>query len=163
MHGAGSQRHAVSSPTAAPRSRPLERLATGDFDPLLDFELRTFAEKLSLQEGRLGGGVNSLFSTRASLMPHQVRVAHWALHNPFTKGVILADEVGLGKTIEAAIITKELICRGRANRILILVPAKLVSQWRHELIEKINEDFVILSVPEVRRSEANGVNPWAVH
>ena len=103
--------------------RVLERLGCGKFDSLLDFELRTFAEKISLQEGRLGGGVNSLFSTRASLMPHQVRVAHWALHNPFTKGVILADEVGLGKTIEAAIITKELICRGRARRILILVPA----------------------------------------
>jgi len=96
-------------------------------------------------------------------MPHQVRVAHWALHNPFTKGVILADEVGLGKTIEAAMIMKELICRGRAERILILVPAKLVGQWQHELIEKINEDFVVLTGPDVRRSEANGVNSWAAH
>ena len=141
--------------------RVVERLARGEFDSLWDFELRTFAEKISLQEGRLSGGVNSLFSTRASLMPHQVRVAHWALHNPFTKGVILADEVGLGKTIEAAIITKELICRGRARRILILVPAKLVSQWRHELLEKINEDFLILNSSEARRVEAAGLNPWA--
>ncbi len=51
--------------------RVLERLARGEFDSLLDFELRTFAEKISLQEGRLGGGVNSLFSTRASLMPQE--------------------------------------------------------------------------------------------
>lgn len=150
-------------PNEGIRESPLKLLAAGRAGPLLDFELRTFAEKISLQEGRLGGGVNSLFSTRASLMPHQVRVAHWALHNPFTKGVILADEVGLGKTIEAAIVMKELICRGRANRILVLVPAKLVSQWRHELLEKINEDFVVLSGPEVRRFEASRINPWAAH
>lgn len=146
---------------SAGSERVLERLACGEFGSLIDFELRTFAEKISLQEGRLGGGVNSLFSTRASLMPHQVRVAHWALHNPFTKGVILADEVGLGKTIEAAIITKELICRGRARRILILIPAKLTSQWRHELLEKINEDFLVLNSSEARRAGAAGLNPWA--
>lgn len=93
-------------------------------------------------------------------MPHQVRVAHWAVHNPFTRGLVLADEVGLGKTVEAAIILKELICRGKGARILILVPAKLVAQWQHELREKINEEFHVVTGKEVRQLAADARSPW---
>jgi superfamily II DNA or RNA helicase len=142
---------------------PLTELVNGQYGPLLDFELRLFAERISHEQGRLSGAVSALSSTRATLMPHQVRVAHWAVHNPFTRGLVLADEVGLGKTVEAAIIMKELICRGKGSRILILVPAKLVGQWQHELREKINEEFHILTGKEVRELAADSRSPWVEH
>jgi SNF2 family DNA or RNA helicase len=56
---------------------------------------------------------------------------------------ILADDVGLGKTIEAGLIMKELLVRGLARRVLVLCPATLVDQWRSELLEKFREDFAV--------------------
>ncbi len=76
-------------------------------------------------------------------LPHQEATALQVL-GPMKCRAILADEVGLGKTIEAGIIIKELIERGLAHRILILTPASLREQWRLELNEKFDEDFVII-------------------
>lgn len=74
-------------------------------------------------------------------LPHQVDVALRVLRQPMGGRAILADEVGLGKTIEAGIIMKELGVRGMARRVLILAPASLVEQWQAELETKFFEQF----------------------
>jgi len=74
----------------------------------------------------------SLFDAAVDLNPHQIEAALFALESPLSKGVILADEVGLGKTIEAGII----ICQywaERRRRILVLSPASIRKQWALEL------------------------------
>src|SRR6266571_5333550 len=71
-------------------------------------------------------------------LPHQIDVAQRVLRDMGGRA-ILADEVGLGKTIEASIIYKELAIRGLARRALILTPASLVGQWQGELEEKFFE------------------------
>ncbi|HOX38511.1 MAG TPA: SNF2-related protein [Candidatus Brocadiia bacterium] len=125
-----------------------------DFDKLIasrqkatvtDWKLRCRAEELSLVRG---------FDTLISLndididqYSYQLEAARTAL-NKMRGQVILGDEVGLGKTIEAGIIIKELALRGLARRILILTPASLVSQWREELLHKFGERFI-----EGRRAE----------
>ncbi|WEG14296.1 SNF2-related protein [Pullulanibacillus sp. KACC 23026] len=77
------------------------------------------------------------------LLPHQVETAQTVIEKMHGKA-ILADEVGLGKTIEAGLIMKEYMIRGLAKKILILVPASLVLQWAKEL----NQKFFIPAVPQ---------------
>lgn len=82
--------------------------------------------------GRLAG---LLFDAQVEPKPHQVDAALFALQTPFTKGVILADEVGLGKTIEAGIVISQYWAQGQ-RRILIIAPSSLRQQWQQELSEK---------------------------
>lgn len=84
------------------------------------------------QVGKLAG---LLFDAQVEPQPHQVDAALFALQTPFTRGVILADEVGLGKTIEAGIVISQYWAE-RKRRILIIAPASLRQQWRQELDEK---------------------------
>lgn len=86
--------------------------------------------------------IKCITNSRLSLMPHQINVAHRLSEDYFPR-VILADEVGLGKTIEAGIYIKEMMARNLADRILIIVPATLVKQWQFELSNKFNIDFTI--------------------
>ena len=72
---------------------------------------------------------NSIRSANIDLNPHQVDAAIFAFKSPLSRGAILADEVGLGKTIEAGLIIDQLYTEGRQN-ILILVPASLRTQWQ---------------------------------
>ena len=72
---------------------------------------------------------------RVDLNPHQVDAALFALRSPFSRGVLLADEVGLGKTIEAGLVIAQRWAEGR-RRILIIVPSNLRRQWHQELAEK---------------------------
>jgi SNF2 family DNA or RNA helicase len=106
-----------------------------------------------------------LSNSRLDPQLHQVSVALRALEKSRPR-LILADEVGLGKTIEAGLILKELRARMGSDlaRVLIIVPASLVSQWRFELQSKFNEHFVFLDGPEVARIRADrpNENPWAV-
>ncbi|MBW3583536.1 MAG: DEAD/DEAH box helicase [Euryarchaeota archaeon] len=78
---------------------------------------------------------------RIEVLPHQVNAAIRVLNKMGTRA-ILADEVGLGKTIEAGIVMKELIAKGLAERVLILTPASLVTQWKEEMNIKFREDFI---------------------
>src|SRR5690606_2421776 len=75
--------------------------------------------------------------------------------------MILCDEVGLGKTIEAGLVLKEQIARGRVERVLIVCPASLQYQWLYELRSKFNEDFAIVDGPTARMLSRDGTNPWA--
>src|SRR2546423_935294 len=108
-------------------------------------ELRREAERIALAPGfeRL----ITLDANAIKALPHQIDVAQRVLRH-MSGRAILADEVGLGKTIEASIIYKELAIRGLARRVLILTPASLVGQWQGELEEKFFERFDTPSDPD---------------
>jgi SNF2 family DNA or RNA helicase len=108
--------------------------------------LRRAAEELALLPAF--DRLITLDMNRIEELPHQILVAQQALQPPMAGRTILADEVGLGKTIEAGIILKELAVRGLARRILILTPASLVSQWVDEMSEKFFEEFVPIEAPD---------------
>ncbi|MFX1355356.1 MAG: DEAD/DEAH box helicase [Promethearchaeota archaeon] len=98
--------------------------------------------------------IKCITNSRLSLMPHQINVAHRLSEEHFPR-VILADEVGLGKTIEAGIFIKEMMARNLAERILIIVPASLVKQWVFEMSNKFNIEFTIYDgrkINELKRS-----------
>ncbi len=93
----------------------------------------------------------SLFDAQVDLNPHQIEAALFALRSPLSKGVILADEVGLGKTIEAGLV----ICQywaERKRRILVICPASIRKQWALELQEKFNLPAVVLDAKSLRRA-----------
>ena len=107
--------------------------------------LRRAAEQLALMPAF--EQLITLDMNRIEELPHQIRVAQQVLQAPMHGRAILADEVGLGKTIEAGIILKELAIRGLAQRVLILTPASLVTQWVEELQDKFFEDFTPIEKP----------------
>ena len=80
---------------------------------------------------------------QVDLNPHQVEAALFAFRSPLSRGAILADEVGLGKTIEAGIILSQ-IWAERKRKILIIVPSSLRKQWNQELLEKFFLPSIIL-------------------
>ena len=111
-----------------------------------------------------GDSVESLASTlvdsQVDLNPHQVEAALFACRNPLSRGVILADEVGLGKTIEAGLVISQRWAE-RRRRILIIVPANLRKQWHQELQDKFNLQGLILeakSYNAIRKQERQ--NPF---
>jgi len=91
----------------------------------------------------------SLSNAMVDLNPHQVDAALFAFRSPLSRGAILADEVGLGKTIEAGIITSQLWAE-KKRRILIIVPASLRKQWSRELAEKFFIPSVIIESKSYR-------------
>src|SRR3977135_2382083 len=102
------------------------------------YELRREAERIALVPGF--DRLITLDANAIKELPHQIDVAQRVLRDMGGRA-ILADEVGLGKTIEASIIYKELAVRGLARRARILTPASLVGQWQGELEEKFFERF----------------------
>jgi len=90
----------------------------------------------------------ALDAIRTKLVPYnfQMQTALQVI-NEMNANAILADEVGLGKTIEAGLIMKELVLRGEINSILIISPKSLLSQWKTEMAEKFGENFVIANYP----------------
>lgn len=104
----------------------------------------------------------SLGHTRVDVKPHQVSVVHRVVSN-YPHRFLLCDEVGLGKTIEAGMVLKELRSRSLARRCLVIVPANLRRQWQFELKTKFNETFAILdsaTVRYLRQSEGYTGNPF---
>jgi hypothetical protein len=85
---------------------------------------------------------SSLSNSRVEIKPHQVAVLHRVASN-YPHRFLLADEVGLGKTIEAGLVIKELKARGVATRVLVLAPSGIVSQWQFELKTKFSEIFAV--------------------
>ena len=108
------------------------------------YQLRLAAEEL-----RLSRGFDQLICLEeldVEHYEHQIHTAVRALHQMRGRA-LLADEVGLGKTIEAGIIMKELIQRGLVHNVLVLTPASLTEQWREELANKFHEEFTIMDKP----------------
>jgi len=101
-----------------------------------------------------------LFNASVDLNPHQIDAALFALRSPVTKGAILADEVGLGKTIEAGIVLCQYWAEQRRN-LLILCPALLRRQWSIELEEKFDLPSIIVDSQRYREAQRGGViNPF---
>ena len=99
--------------------------------------------------------IKCITNSRLSLMPHQINVTH-RLSEEFFPRIILADEVGLGKTIEAGIYIKEMMARNLAERIIIIVPASLVKQWQFEMKNKFNISFTIYDGKKIKELERKG-------
>ena len=97
----------------------------------------------------------SLFDATVDLNPHQIEAALFALASPLSKGVILADEVGLGKTIEAGIVLCQFWAE-RKRRLLVLCPASLRKQWALELEEKFNLPALVLDAKAYRDAQQAG-------
>ncbi|XWY21974.1 SNF2-related protein [Bisgaard Taxon 45] len=94
--------------------------------------------------------LQGLFNAKVDLNPHQIDSALFALKNPLGRGVLLADEVGLGKTIEAGLVLCQLWAE-RKRRLLVICPAILRKQWANELAEKFGLSCVILDKPLLKR------------
>ncbi len=103
---------------------------------------------------------STIASARVDLNPHQIDAAVFALRSPFSKGVILADEVGLGKTIEAGIVIAQRWAERKRN-ILLILPATLRKQWQGELEEKFGLKSVILESKNFNQRRRQGsANPF---
>ena len=121
-------------------NKPHDRLLNGQVDRLDWFTLRKncLQHQYEQQKSELMG----LTGGRVSLIPHQLYIAEEVGHR-FAPRVLLADEVGLGKTIEAGLIIHQQLVSGRAQRILIIVPESLMHQWLVEMLRRFNLKFSI--------------------
>ncbi len=106
-------------------------------EDITDYQSKYFAHELqrSYANDHVGKLAGLLFDAQVEPKPHQIDAALFALQTPFLKGVILADEVGLGKTIEAGIVISQYWAE-RKRKILIITPSSLRQQWSQELLEK---------------------------
>ena len=136
---------------------PAERLAAAEFGHLEPYGLRL--QSLYLRHAYRFDPLTGLSSARIEPQLHQVFVAH-RVTQKLQPRMILADEVGLGKTIEAGLIIKELRARELLGRVLIIVPASLQLQWQSELKSKFNEDFEILDGAALQYLGRGKANPW---
>jgi superfamily II DNA or RNA helicase len=150
-----------SPPTVLEKIKdPLTKLKNLEFDPPYKFDLLTRATQLSLAFEY--DHLLSLSNSRTNLEPYQVECVHKVI-NSFQQRFLIADDVGLGKTIEAAMILKELAARDRAKRVLIIAPASLTIQWRRELREKFDEHFWIYNsemIRELKKTIPKDMNVW---
>src|SRR5258706_9445948 len=150
-----------------------ERRLLVPFDAVERIERRTRPTRISIGLWRRAcraliadetppGGLRCARRARIELLPHQLEPA-MALVRGLGCRVLLADAVGLGKTIQAGLIVSELRALGAGDRVLILTPAGLRDQWVHELADRFKLDATILDAGGVGRSVAMlpvGVNPW---
>ena len=129
------------------------RLIAGRVDSAEQFEFRL--ETLSRRAESRKSNAFGLMSSRIDLIPHQLRVAEIAASRRPPR-VLLADEVGLGKTIEAGMILARLLASGRVSRALILLPETLVYQWFVELLRRFNLSFAIFDEERCESIETTG-------
>ncbi|MFT8235792.1 RNA polymerase-associated protein RapA [Proteus mirabilis] len=138
-------------------NKPQDRLFAGQIDRMDRFALRYRARKfMSEQFKQAQSGLRGI---RASLIPHQLYIANEVgkRHNP---RVLLADEVGLGKTIEAGMIIHQQIMDGRAERVLIIVPESLQHQWLVEMLRRFNLRFSLFDDSRYSESLLDSDNPF---
>ena len=140
-------------------NRPQDRLFSGQLDMPQWFDLRyaTLAHRQRLERSPLKG----LGGARTALLPYQLYIAHEVSRRPVPR-VLLADEVGLGKTIEACLILHRQLLTGLASRVLILVPSALLNQWLVELLRRFNLRFSLFDEERCLAIEesAPGDNPF---
>ncbi|CAI8295159.1 MAG: RNA polymerase-associated protein RapA [Opitutia bacterium UBA7350] len=122
-------------------SKPEERLMNAQVDASAAFALRL--ESLERLSAVRQLPVSGMMGGRIELIPHQLYIAK-EVANRYAPRVLLADEVGLGKTIEACLILHRLILTGRARRVLILLPESLQHQWLIELLRRFNLWFTLV-------------------
>lgn len=152
--------------------KPEEKLLAGNFDPneIFDFRYETLLLRRNLEQYKARG----IEGSRINIIGHQISIFMDALKKPNIR-LVLADEVGLGKTIEAGILAKRLNENSEASRILIIAPSTLQYQWFVEMFKKFdmlfktlgagdeielsgkvdNDDFIITSLPHLLESESD--------
>ena len=142
---------------------PLERLARGDVGSIDAFAVRLDA--MHLQRRRTEDPLGSFLGGRIRLFPHQLDVALKATRQDPVRW-LLADEVGLGKTVEACLIANHLLRTRRTERTLVVAPETLTVQWLGELWRKYHQVFVLLDearLADVEKDFGAGFNPFDVH
>lgn len=140
-------------------NRPSERLFAGQFDRNKWFQIRY--QSLLIRNQLASKPLYGLVGTRTSLIPHQLYIAHEVARR-YAPRVLLADEVGLGKTIEAGLILHQQLLTGRAERVLIVVPETLIHQWLVEMLRRFNLQFSIFDEERCLSLEESdeGENPF---
>jgi superfamily II DNA or RNA helicase len=146
--------------TVAGRFERFAKQAAAMFTP---FHAKFWAHSLRLaRHDGVEAISRSIGNARVDLNPHQVDAALFALRSPYSKGVLLADEVGLGKTIEASLVLAQKWAE-RRRRILLVVPATLRKQWQVELEDKFFLPSIILEARAANALAKKGIeNPFAV-
>ena len=138
-------------------SKPQDRLFAGQIDRMDRFALRYRARKFLSEEYRRA--TSGLRGIRASLIPHQLFIAN-EVGKRHAPRVLLADEVGLGKTIEAGMIIHQQLMAGRAERILVVVPESLQYQWLVEMLRRFNLRFSLFDDSRYTEALNQSDNPF---
>jgi ATP-dependent helicase HepA len=152
------------------RAGPAQQLASGRWGSPTDFNLRSEVIRLDLE--RRADALGALFASRVYVKPHQVSVAHQVLSASAPR-FVLADEVGLGKTIEAGLVLSALLHAGLVRRCLVVAPSHLTVQWLAELFHKFNLLFTLMD-PERAQGDRDDAQegegtpgtpgtPWSRH
>ena len=129
---------------------------------ITDYHAKYFSCELTKKcpSGDIEGLIPALMDAQVDLNPHQIEAALFAFQSPLSRGVILADEVGLGKTIEAGILLSQKWAE-RKRKILIIVPSSLRKQWNRELLEKFFLPSFILETKSFNQSpKESSDNPF---
>lgn len=138
-------------------NKPQDRLFTGQIDRNDWYGMRFDA--LRLQHKYQTSGLVGLCGARTALIPHQLHIAKEA-GSRFAPRILLSDEVGLGKTIEAGMIIHQQLLSGRASRILILLPDSLQYQWLVEMLRRFNLKFSIFDEERCNEYLDSDENPF---
>ncbi|MDX1217389.1 helix-turn-helix domain-containing protein [Sinorhizobium medicae] len=141
--------------TAGAKPEALNRatLASAYYSPQ---QATFFAHRITLEGTGEDALAQSLSTARVDMNPHQVDAALFAMASPLSKGVLLADEVGLGKTIEASLVIAQKWAE-RRRRILLVVPASLRKQWSQELYDKFSLPSVIVERKSYADARKKGI------
>lgn len=138
-------------------NKPQDKLFAGQIDRMDNFVLRYSALTNQYQQHK--SPMRGLCGMRAGLIPHQLYIAH-EVGRRYAPRVLLADEVGLGKTIEAGMIIHQQVLSGAAERVLIVVPETLQHQWLVEMMRRFNLHFSIFDEERCIESLADAANPF---
>ncbi|MEX5412244.1 RNA polymerase-associated protein RapA [Atlantibacter hermannii] len=138
-------------------SKPQDRLFAGQIDRMDRFALRFRARRYQSEQYRMPW--SGLRGQRTNLIPHQLHIANdvGRRHAP---RVLLADEVGLGKTIEAGMIIHQQLLAGAAERVLIVVPETLQHQWLVEMLRRFNLRFALFDDDRYAEAQHDADNPF---
>ena len=140
-------------------SKPEERLLAGHWDESRSFDLRyrTLVRQYNAKKSPARG----FLGARIELIPHQLYISQEIASRPMPRA-LLADEVGLGKTIEAGLVLHRLLRSGQITRVLILVPETLVHQWFVEMFRRFHISFALVNEPycEALKASEPDENPF---
>jgi ATP-dependent helicase HepA len=138
-------------------NRPQQKLLAGRLDKDVWFRLR---QRTWQQQGEWAvSPIRGLAGARISPIPHQLYIAS-EVGGRWAPRVLLADEVGLGKTIEAGLILHRLLLEGRVRRVLVMVPEPLLHQWLVELLRRFNLSFSLFDQERLASTNADEGNPF---
>jgi superfamily II DNA or RNA helicase len=163
LSGLGAANLGVEQSVLAPFERIEPLAARRTLRSVRATRWRRACRELIADDGH-AGILRTARSARMDLLPHQLEPA-LAIVRGLGSRVLIADEVGLGKTVQAALVVAELRARGAATRVLVLAPAGLREQWSDEFATRFNLRLVLFDMVGVARHRASlpvSVNPWSI-